>query len=94
MFQRTALECGQRECVKALQNRGGSATNPTRRQRSMQKLNWEICVLHYLTPCYGCYCEQLKVIVTTSKTDSAVENFEKPQLQRLFIFNYLITENK
>jgi hypothetical protein len=94
MSQRTALEYGQKECGKSLQNRGGSAKNPTRRQRSMQKLNWKIRALHYVTPCYCCYCQQLEVIGTTSKTDSAVENVEKPQLQRLFIFNYLITESK
>jgi len=60
----------------------------------MQKVIWKIRVLHNGTPCYCCYCQQLKFIGTTSKTESAVENVENPQLQRLFIFSNLITENK
>jgi len=67
----------------------------TRRQRNMQKLIWKILMLHDGTPCYCCYCQQLKFIGTTSKTESAVENVGgKPQIQQLFIFNNLITENK
>ena len=73
---------------------GGSATNPTRRQRSIQKLIWKVLILHNGTPYYCCYCQQLKFIGTTSKTESAVANIGKSQIQQLFIFNNLITENK